>query len=165
MGGCKTKCHSWSKVIIRNQRVVDCSSCRMRYHIKCGGLSVKDFKKMRLVGNQAWICHKFIFNVLPSHVCSPSTDSMESSDNEPIDMPEIINLRQRDSRGLIVLHLNVNSLQNKLEEVKILIDDFKAQVVFLTETKTDSSYPVQTANSSLKVTICIEMMAPRKEVE
>lgn len=71
VGGCKTKCHSWSKVIIRNQRVVDCSSCRMRYHIKCGGLSVKNFKKMRLVGNQTWICHKFIFNVLPSHVCSP----------------------------------------------------------------------------------------------
>lgn len=104
-------------------------------------------QKMRLVGNQTWICHKFIFNVLPSHVCSPSTDSMESSDNESIDMPEIINLRQRDSRGLTVLHLNVNSLQNKLEEVKILIDDIKAQVVFLTETKTDSSYP----NSQFKL--------------
>jgi len=72
---------------------------------------------------------------------------MESSDNESIDMPEIINLRQRDSRGLTVLHLNVNSLQNKLEEVKILIDDFKAQVVFLTEIKTDSSYP----NSQFKL--------------
>ncbi|CAB4039115.1 RNA-directed DNA polymerase from transposon X-element [Paramuricea clavata] len=39
------------------------------------------------------------------------------------------------------MHLNINSLQNKLEELKILIENFKAQVIFLSETKIDSSYP------------------------
>ena len=29
------------------------------------------------------------------------------------------------------MHLNVNSLQNKFEELKMLIDDYKAQVIFL----------------------------------
>lgn len=39
------------------------------------------------------------------------------------------------------MHLNVNSLQNKFEEVQSLMKDFKAQVVYLTETKIDASYP------------------------
>lgn len=33
------------------------------------------------------------------------------------------------------MHLNVNSLQNKIEEGGSLIREFKAQVMFLTETK------------------------------
>ena len=39
------------------------------------------------------------------------------------------------------MHLNINSLQNKFEDLKLLINDFKAQVIFLSETKIDSSYP------------------------
>lgn len=38
------------------------------------------------------------------------------------------------------MHLNVNSLQNKFEEVSSLMKEFKAQVVYLTETKIDASY-------------------------
>ena len=37
--------------------------------------------------------------------------------------------------------MNVNSLQNKVEEVGSLIKESKAQVVFLTETKIDCTYP------------------------
>ena len=54
---------------------------------------------------------------------------------------DIIVLRQKDCRKLLLFHLNVNSIQNKFEEVKILVNELKAQVVFLTETKIDSSYP------------------------
>ena len=43
--------------------------------------------------------------------------------------------------NIFSVHFNVNSLQNKIEEVVMLIDEFKAQVVFLTETKIDGSYP------------------------
>ena len=43
--------------------------------------------------------------------------------------------------NIFSVHFNVNSLQNKIEEVLILIGEFKAQVVFLTETKIDGSYP------------------------
>lgn len=39
------------------------------------------------------------------------------------------------------MHLYVNSLQNKKEEVERLIHQLKAQVIFLTETKINASYP------------------------
>ena len=43
--------------------------------------------------------------------------------------------RAKDARNVFIFHLNVNSLQSKIVEVVMLIDEFKAQVVFLTETK------------------------------
>lgn len=39
------------------------------------------------------------------------------------------------------MHLNVNSLQNKIEEVRMLVEQFEAHVVFLGETKIDGTYP------------------------
>ena len=52
-------------------------------------------------------------------------------------------MRYKDNREVpvLVLHLNVSSLQNKLEEVQSLITDFRAEIVFLTETKINLSYP------------------------
>ena len=49
--------------------------------------------------------------------------------------------RAKDARNILIFHLNVNSLQSKIVEVVMLIDEFKAQVVFLTETKIDGPYP------------------------
>ena len=41
-------------------------------------------------------------------------------------------LRRKNNGGLFIMHLNMNSLQNKFEELKIIIKDSKALVVFLT---------------------------------
>ena len=56
-------------------------------------------------------------------------------------VPEIVQRRMKDCREILMMHLNVNSLQSKIEEVKMLVKQFKAQVVFLTETKIDETYP------------------------
>ena len=56
--------------------------------------------------------------------------------------PEVIEIRKRDSRDLLLFHLNINSIQNKFEELKSNIaEDLKAQVAFITETKIDATYP------------------------
>ena len=49
--------------------------------------------------------------------------------------------RTKKVREILLIHLNVNSLQNKVEEVGLLIRKIKAQVFFLTETKIDNTYP------------------------
>jgi len=70
-----------------------------------------------------------------------ANDIADSSVDDLTDVPEIVKMRHKDSREVLVLHLNVNSLQNKFEEVQSIITDLRAQIVFLTETKIDSSYP------------------------
>ena len=50
--------------------------------------------------------------------------------------------RTKKAREIPLIHLNVNiHLQNRVEEVGLLIKETKAQVFFLTETKIDSTYP------------------------
>jgi exonuclease III len=49
--------------------------------------------------------------------------------------------RKKESRDVLIAHLNINSLQNKIEELKDLNTKIKAQVIFLSKTKIGNSYP------------------------
>ena len=40
----------------------------------------------------------------------------------------------------MIAHLNIDSVQNKLDDLKLLKRELKSQVIFLSETKIDSSY-------------------------
>ena len=77
----------------------------------------------------------FFEETVASHSNEPHNESTSET------LPAIVKSREKDSRELLIMHLNVNSLQNKIEEMGSLIGEFKAQVMFLTETKIDASYP------------------------
>ena len=49
--------------------------------------------------------------------------------------------RKNDASGAFIMHLNINSVQNKFEELKILNSSLKAHVLVISETKIDESYP------------------------
>ena len=42
---------------------------------------------------------------------------------------------------ILLIHLNINSLQNKFEELKGINDQLKSHIIFISETKIDKSYP------------------------
>ena len=44
-------------------------------------------------------------------------------------------------QGTMLCHLNINSIQNKFEELTETIKSLKAQIVLISETKIDSTYP------------------------
>ena len=54
--------------------------------------------------------------------------------------PWIIQGRKRNTTDLMMVHLNINSCQNKLDDLILLNKDLKSHVIFLSETKIDSSY-------------------------
>ena len=53
----------------------------------------------------------------------------------------ILEQRKDNSSGAFIIHLNINSIQNKCEELKKLNDALKAHILIISETKIDSSYP------------------------
>ena len=67
--------------------------------------------------------------------------------------------RQEHSNRILMFHLNINSLQNKFDELKLLNDKIKSQTIFLAETKIDKSYP----SSQLTLTGYIIEKTERKE--
>lgn len=59
-------------------------------------------------------------------------------------------------------HLNINSIQNKFEELAGLIKDSRTQLMIVSESKIDSSYP----NSQFSTPVlCSTVMIGRKEEE
>ena len=77
------------------------------------------------------------------HITEDKQNDLEEYKDDFMDesMARVKEERAKDARNIFIFHLSVNSLQNKIEEVVMLIDEFKAQVVFLMETKIDVPYP------------------------
>ena len=43
----KPKCHTCSRTIARNHRSLQCNSCGLKYHIKCGNVTPKLFNRIQ----------------------------------------------------------------------------------------------------------------------
>ena len=138
-----------------------CADCNSWMHAKCLGLTKAAFKYYLDNPDIDWICLScslpFATMDYPSEtdaniqVNTTATDiTMEASNFENDyaneDLPNsqvssILEERRNNSSGALVAHLNINSIQNKLEELKLLNDELKAHIFIMSETKIDRSYP------------------------
>ena len=77
-------------------------------------------------------------------VCSQEADEsagITEDSNSQVSEPWIIEERKRNSTDLLFVHLNINSIQNKFDDLKMLNKELKSHVIFLSETRIDSCYP------------------------
>ena len=54
--------------------------------------------------------------------------------------PWILQDSRRSTSEVLLVHLNVNGIQNKFDDLKLLNKELKGHVIFLSETKIDCSY-------------------------
>lgn len=57
------------------------------------------------------------------------------------DSVHLESLRNHLKNNVLVGHININSIQNKLEELKNIIKKINAHIIFVSETKIEKSYP------------------------
>ena len=55
-GPVKNPCVLCERAIARNHKFICCGDCRLKFHIKCAGITVKKYLLM-VSGNKSWICH------------------------------------------------------------------------------------------------------------
>ena len=65
--------------------------------------------------------------------------AINNCDQQEFDL--LLQERQEHSNRILIFHLNINSLQNRSDELKLLNDKNKSQIIFLSETKIAKSYP------------------------
>lgn len=132
-----------------------CQECQLPYHLKCSGLSTKNYQQAKSNTGFSWICNLCLLATLPVYLSFSSdfsennTPTLQLSHANMDGRQEIANAdslpdtlqRTKEAHEILFIHLNVNSLQNKVEEVGLLIKESKAQVVFLTKTKINRTYP------------------------
>lgn len=65
--GDKPKCPACQRIIVVNHREVSCSSCNSKYHMKCGGISIKEYKNLYALAGmpKLWMCYSCLTTVLP----------------------------------------------------------------------------------------------------
>ena len=53
----------------------------------------------------------------------------------------LLEIRKKNPNKLIIANLNVNSIPNKFEQLKVFVQD-KVDILVITESKLDSSFPI-----------------------
>ena len=79
------------------------------------------------------------------------------SKTDPCDTVEHLNeLRVKNVNRLVICHLNINSLSNKFDQLKLIIKN-KVDILVITETKLDSSFPyLQFIIDSFRQPYCLD---------
>ena len=137
------KCHTCDRTMARNHRVMTCTECKRRTHITCSQVSLKEYAQLQQKPSYTTYCTNCLFSFLPGYDDEASTEDVNII-NINLDLQvlrhDIIDYRKDNHHDLMIAHLNINSLQNKLDNLKLLNRELKSQVIFLSETKIDSSY-------------------------
>ena len=100
----------------------------------------------------SWVCPPcllpvFSFTNKTLNSTINSTNDSESNDGNHDDSRGIYTLRdneqlenkRKNCNDILLRHLNINSTQNKLEELVAVIRKLKDHIIFISETKIDSS--------------------------
>ena len=151
----KPKCEQCERTMAKNSRSIQCVECECIKHLKCAGLTAKSSDRLET----GWKCTKYSLKELPLFDAPISPGVNEIPDNthdaeskidqdesyvhtlQPTVCSSIVDERKADSRELMIAHLNINSLQNKFDDLQILNDSLKAHILVVSETKTDRTYP------------------------
>ena len=75
-------------------------------------------------------------NILPTAGQRPHNKACFHESNS-----SIIDQRKENSSSALSMHLNINRIQNKFEDITILNRYLKAKILVISETKIERSYP------------------------
>ena len=166
----KCPCKECQRNVRSNQKAILCANCETWSHAKCLGFTNTQFKHYLDYPHIDWICNWCCLppcnhsdlgfnaesnisndfeisaiiqdqegeyaNISPNHGQRPHNKACCHENNS-----SIIDQRKVNSSNALLMHLNINSIQNKFEDLTLLHRSLKAQILVISETKIDRSYP------------------------
>ena len=146
-GNSAEQCSVCRRTIASNHRAITCDLCNHWCHIKCGGVSPREYQRMLTTINLCWTCPTCIFQL--QSLPFANTDNLDSSfcsccshDDSNHEMNIFSELLQKYSKNFKIAHLNINSIAGlKLHEIKSWLLRGYFDLLVLTETKLDKTLP------------------------
>ena len=143
------KCVVCLKTVAWNHRALSCNQCDSWCHIQCGDVTPKQYIDFQQMDDFSWICPPCLLSVLfssntrlNSTLNSSIDSSMVSSGESQVD--EIANYKtnvlSHYKYNISIAHININSIWNKIDEVKLLLNEGLFHILAISETKLDSTY-------------------------
>ena len=155
----KYPCNECQRAVRNNQDAILCSGCNKWSHAKCLHMSRTIFRYYLDKPDLEWTCatcalpplsdsffaedsteEPLITNV-DSDVILSSQGFQERSNDTITENAQLESQRKYASKDILMCHLDINSIQNKFEELAATIKKTGAHIAFISETKIDASYP------------------------
>ena len=124
-------CFKCLKRIHQGSRI-KCTNCHSKAHIKCLKISANTIKKNETIQRICNICTKDDIEI---------KEKINIENLKPEELPKNINNIKTGKNELLIVHMNVRSLINKMEDVLILCQNVKPDLLCITETWLNESVP------------------------
>ena len=135
----KYPCIYCKKSVKKNKKSILCVKCNSWAHVRCGDVPDEIF-----CSSEDWTCGSCLMSELPFHSEDYIIDC-KSVDNESvsvyafrkvdIDRNETVNFPTK--RGMKLAHLNMRSIRNKIDELRLLLKDNPYDIFTMPETWLD----------------------------
>lgn len=153
-------CGLCSKSVRKNQRGIQCEDCLYWHHIKCINMPTPEYDRLSN-SYESWFCNLCSFPRFNDSFFEISIDNNESKSADCDDLPcrlsdisgknvnkvewdvfeDLTKVKRSFPRNFICGYLNINSLRYKHEYIKDLLHRNLIDLLFLSETKIDASFP------------------------
>ena len=143
--GVRFPCIVCEKACTKKQRALQCDQCDLWSHAKCTHVSVDEYNRLS-ASEDEWFCSACCLpGFMDSFFSSTDTSSVNSSlDSTDSQVDEISNFKTKVlsyyKYNLSIAHININSIWNKIDEVKLLLNEGLVDILAISETKLDSTY-------------------------
>lgn len=132
------KCITCNRTVATNHRAVSCDSCNGWTHIKCGNIKPNQYKAMQLMDNFEWFFQPCLDARLSNNVPDNTGDCVQHKDDYLERFAASLNTSHNDLR---IAHLNVCSLRNKIEDIRLLQKICRFDVLAIGESHLNASIP------------------------
>ena len=137
-GPTKYPCACCERPCKNNQRALQCDGCNSWCHAKCTRVSQDEYNRLSST-DDTWYCNACTFKWLSDSFFSDSTeDSLNNSNstNSDTSEPNVIadykaSIAAYYKFNLSIAHQNINSLQNKMDEIRVLLNQELLQLLRL----------------------------------
>ena len=117
---------------IHQGQTIKCINCHSVAHIKCLKISTKMLEKKKNIQRICKLCSKDDIEI---------KDKINNENLKPEERPKNINNIKMGKNELLIVHMNVRSLINKMEDILILCQNVRPDLLCITETWLNESVP------------------------
>ena len=133
----KELCSVCYKEVKDSQQSISCDTCPKWTHRKCCRISRKKFRKLAEIKNFEWYC-KYCRIDDEKFELSPQSYQKVNESEKPDPYEKV----KKSKNDLLIIHLNCRSVGNKLEELQNQVDLLEPDIVCMSETWLDNSFPL-----------------------
>ena len=142
-------CSFCTRTVAINHRALECACCFKKCHLKCCGITVKEFKQINLSNNYNWTCPSCVnqlrqlpfADISKLDASGSSVDTTNENDSFLDTWSAFDSMVKRHRANTKIGHINANSIAGfKFHEIKNWLMSGRFDILLITETKIDASF-------------------------